>query len=66
MKATIQWFRDEGRGQEAADFFGTVEQTFDGEWPVASLPVPTNVSWIELLGFLRAAFSVRAHIVFSY
>lgn len=48
----LRWFRDKGRGQEAADVLGA-EQTMDGSWPVATLKCErrstADMRWWQLL-----------------
>lgn len=46
----LQWYRDKGRGQEAADALGAV-QSLDGVWPIARIygtRAELDVKWREL------------------
>lgn len=54
----LRWFRDRGRGQEAADATGA-EQVFDGSWPVAVLPCPPEEQW-SVWDHLLETFDVNA------
>lgn len=48
----LRWFRDQGRGQEAADAVGA-KQEMDGVWPVANWPCKdykeSDMRWQHLL-----------------
>lgn len=51
MNMYLQWYRDQGRGQEAADAIGAI-QDMDGSWPTAKLPVTRETQdekWRHLL-----------------
>jgi hypothetical protein len=55
----IRWFRDQRRGQEAADAM-MATQTVDGSWPVAVLLCVDNADADRLWEHLYATFQVNA------
>jgi hypothetical protein len=65
MQLHLRWFRDQGRGQEAADTVGAI-QTTDGAWDVAILFCnsykDSETQWWNLLN----TFQVNAMTYHAY
>lgn len=58
-KLFLNWWRDKGRGQEAADAVGA-QQPMDGTWPAAILPCATNKEANEKWDHLYKTYGVNA------
>lgn len=58
MITYLRWFRDKGRGQEAADATGAVQE-MDGIWPIAKLPADST-NQEELWRMLCSEYGVNA------
>lgn len=58
-KISLRWYRDQGRGQEAADDVGA-EQGMDGSWPIAILHCESRYHERRMWQYLFKTFGVNA------